>query len=105
MLTVYRNWVEEPDGPNDRQIEIWWNNNWVPAYFSDIRSGDFYLLLDTKLDEGRCFLAKSDVLKSPYRGVVSFIVPNGVEIVQAPSIKDVEIPTIEADNFLKLTKD
>ncbi len=78
-----RNWALDPDGPNDRPIEIWYNNNWVPAYFSNLQNGDFFLDLTANLDPGRCFKATSNVQKSVYRGVASFVV-KGLEIVQAP---------------------
>lgn len=93
----YRTWRSEPDGQYDRQVDIWYNNNWVPAYFSDIRRGDFFL--DVKLGDigkDRCYLAKSDVKRiksiwpeSDWRHNDPSFQVQGLEIVQAPAIKDI----------------
>ena len=93
-----RNWRYEPDGPNDREVDIWFNNGWVPAFFSDIKKGDFFL--DVKLgtpEKGRCFMSTSDVRRSIscVTGYPSFII-QGLEIVQAPAIVDINpLPILE----------
>jgi hypothetical protein len=86
-----RTWKNEPDGPNDREVDIWYNSKWVPAFFSDIQEGDFFL--DVKMgniEAGKCFFAKSKVYRSvsPRTGWASFVV-QGIEVVQAPAIKDI----------------
>lgn len=87
----YRSWKSDPDGPNDRDVDIWYNGKWVPAYFSDIQKDDFFL--DVKMgniETGKCYFAKSKVYRSVshYTGNASFVV-QGIEIVQAPAIKDI----------------
>ncbi len=98
---VARYWADEPDGPNDRPIEIWISGNWVPAYFSDLRAGDFFLDLKANLDPGRCFRATSNVTRSVYLGVASFVV-KGMEIVQAPALAEVVLETLPAPTLLAL---
>lgn len=82
---LHRSWKTEPDGPNDRPVDIWFNANWVPAYFSDIKKGDFFLDIKVDLEQGRCFLATTDVCRSVWKGVPSFVT-QGLEVVQAPAI-------------------
>jgi hypothetical protein len=96
---VTRVWSTEQDGPNDRCIEIWYNNNWVPAYFKDLKKGDFFLNQNSHLNVDQCFLAKSDCRRSVYRSVVSFLI-EGIEVVQAPAFVEPNI-YIESNNPLK----
>lgn len=91
-----RAWRTEPDGPNDRQVDIWYNGKWIPAFFSDIKAGDFFLLLDVKLDPTQCFYAASDCQRHVLRGRwgaadghPTHVIRNGSEIVQAPALKDI----------------
>src|SRR6478736_1504632 len=56
-----RQWSTEQDGPNDHSVDIWWRGKWIPAFFKDIKKGDFYMLLNANLEPDRCFLAGSDV--------------------------------------------
>lgn len=92
-----RVWRAEADGPNDRPVDIWWAGKWVPAWFSDIKAGDFYLLLDHKLEPDRCFYAASDCKRHMPRGNIysaqeghpTHIIRNGSQIVQAPALKDI----------------
>lgn len=86
---VNRVWSTEQDGPYDKHIEIWHNGNWVPAFFKDLRKGDFFLNLDSHLNPDQCFMVSSNVKRIMERGRASFIV-EGIQIVQAPSIKDIE---------------
>jgi len=95
-----RVWSTEPDGPNDRPVDIWnsQTGNWVPAFFKDIRKGDFYLILDVNLEPGKCFRAASDCQRSVMPGrwgredrAPTFFIRNGMEIVQAPAIKDINL--------------
>jgi hypothetical protein len=102
---VSRQWSDEPDGPNDKQVDIWWNGNWVPAYMKDIKAGDFYLILGVTLEPTQCFYAASDCVRYVSRGrwgaedsAPNFMIKNGTEIVQAPAIKD--IPAIETERKL-----
>ena len=100
----YRTWHAEPDGPNDREIDIWYRGSWVPAYFSDIQNGDFFL--DVKMGEiaaGKCFLAKSKLYRSvsPITGKASFVV-QGIEVVQAPAIKDINTIALSSTKVLEL---
>lgn len=93
-----RQWKDEPDGPNDRPVEIWYNNNWVPAFFSDVKKGDFYLWSGVDLLEpGKCFFANSDCV--PQQGnqyKYGFVVVSGSEIVAAPERKEVDVtPKLE----------
>lgn len=105
-----RVWSTEPDGPNDRQVDIWnpASGNWVPAFFKDIRKGDFYLILGVDLEPEKCFLAASDCQRTvPMRRWSSkeepptFFIRNGSEIVQAPAIKDIPAITTESHLLLK----
>lgn len=85
-----RQWRAEPDGPNDIPADIWYNGKWVPAWFSDIKAGDFYLLMDANLEPDRCFYAASDVRRNIQRnGQPQHVIRNGSQIVQAPAIKDI----------------
>lgn len=106
-----RQWSTEPDGPNDRPVDIWnpATGNWVPAFFKDIRKGDFYLILNVNLEPDKCFLAASDCQRTVPQSRWSFkeepptfIIRNGSEIVQAPTIKDINPLQIEAIKCLHL---
>jgi|SRR5471030_130558 len=88
-VALRRQWSSEPDGLNDKAIEIWHNGNWVPAYFKDLRAGDFFLNLDSKLNADQCFLAKSNCKRSVWNHIPSFMV-EGIEVVTAPAMKDIE---------------
>lgn len=99
-----RQWRDSPDGRNDKQVDIWYNGKWVPAYFSDIKTGDFYLILDVDLAPTLCFFAASDVrryassrsyLTGAQEGHPSFMIRNGSEIVQAPAIKDINTTALQ----------
>lgn len=92
-LVVHRKFRDEPDGVNDREVEIWHNDNWVPAYFSDIKKDDFYLIdpMRHMHKEDQCFYAAADCVGKPARqwgyatnGPKTFIIPRGAQIVQAP---------------------
>ena len=103
-----RRWRAEPDGPNDKQVDIWYRGKWVPAFFSDIKEGDCYLILDVNLEPTLCFYAASDckryVPPGNYRGSYghpTFIIARGSEIVQAPAIKDVNTIAYEPPLLLK----
>lgn len=102
VATETRNWKAEPDGEFDRPVEIWYNNNWVPAFFSDLHSGDFFLDLKANLDPGRCFKATSDILRSVYKGKASFIV-KGLEIVQAPEHVEKVVEALPEPTLLALS--
>ena len=97
-----RQWSTEPDGKYDRAVDIWVNGKWVPAYFKDILAGDFYLLIGVDLEPGRCFRAGSDArrmsARPQYSGAPedpSFVILGGMEIVQAPAMKD--LPALTTD--------
>jgi hypothetical protein len=94
-VVKYRSWKTEPDGPDDKEIEIFWNANWIPAYFSDLKKDDFFITLNANLNPDQCFLAKSDVKRIPYRDKVTFVI-QGMEVVQAPSTVIKESHQIEA---------
>ena len=103
-----REWTTEPDGPNDRPVDIWYNGSWVPAFFSNIRKGDFYLILDMNLEPDKCFRAASDCQRTVPQSRWSlkeepptFIIRNGSEIVQAPAIQDIN-PAITNETHLLL---
>ena len=103
-----RVWSSEPDGPNDRQVDIWYNGNWVPAFFKDIRKGDFYLIIGVDLEPEKCFLAASDCQRTvPMRRwsfkeePPTFFIRSGSEIVQAPAIKDIT-PALTTESHLLL---
>lgn len=109
-VTPPRQWSTEPDGPNDRQVDIWnpATGNWVPAFFKDIRKGDFYLILNVDLEPDKCFLAASNCQRSVVPGrwggadsAPTFFIRNGSEIVQAPAIKDIPALTNEPHLLLK----
>jgi hypothetical protein len=102
-----RVWSTEPDGPNDRAVDVWnpATGNWIPAFFKDIKKGDFYLLLGFDLGPDRCFLAGSDVKRyePPERGGsgkfnATFVILGGAEIVQAPAIVDITPAALEITN-------
>lgn len=103
-----RQWSTEPDGPNDRQVDIWYNGNWVPAFFKDIRKGDFYLILGVNLEPEKCFLAASDCQRtvpqhrwSYKEEAPTFFIRLGSEVVQAPAIKDIN-PAVTTETHLLL---
>lgn len=105
-----RVWSSEPDGPNDRPVEIYnpASGNWVPAFFKDIRKGDFYLILGVNLEPEKCFRAASDCQRTvPHRRwsfkeePPTFFIRNGSEIVQAPAIKDIT-PALTTESHLLL---
>lgn len=105
-----RVWSTEPDGPNDRPVDIWnsQTGNWVPAFFKDIRKGDFYLILNVDLEPDKCFRAASDCQRTvPHRRwsfkeePPTFFIRNGSEIVQAPAIKDIT-PVLTNESHLLL---
>lgn len=101
--TPPRKWRDTPDGSNDFIVDIWYNGKWVPAYFSDIKKGDFYLLLNVNLDPTQCFFAAADCIRmggSPWAPTLG--IPKGSEIVQAPAIKDIN--TIASPTERKLLK-
>ncbi len=85
-----RTWVAEPRGRHDRMVDIWFNDQWVPAWFSDVRAGDFWATLDGNLEIDKCFRAASDAkpIGKDRNGDPSFIILKGCEIVQAPSISE-----------------
>lgn len=78
-------------------MEIWWNNNWVPTYFSDIREGDYYIVHSTRANLGpdQCFYAASDAKpRYDFRGnLVGSIILRGSEIRRAPQIEKDITPT------------
>jgi hypothetical protein len=89
-LVNSRQWSTEQDGPNDKTVDIWWNGKWVPAYFKDIKKGDFFLMIGLDLEPGRCFLAKSNAKKcGVFGGNQTYIVNDGMEVVQAPAIVEI----------------
>lgn len=92
LVPVSRVWSTERQGVNDVDVDIWnpESGNWVPAFFSDIRKGDFYLLIGVNLEPGRCFIAGSDVRSSGGRSP-TFVILGGAEIGQAPAMKDVPL--------------
>lgn len=90
-VALHRSWSTEKDGPNDKPIEIWYNGNWVPAFFKDIKPGDFFLMLDHNLDPSMCFMSKSGVRRTLWNGIPTFSI-EGLEVVQRSSIKDIEEP-------------
>jgi hypothetical protein len=99
---VARSWRSEPDGPYDPLVDIWYNGKWVPACFSDVRAGDFFLYLDNKLNPGLCFYAKADAKKiGLYRGHPQYAIGGATEIKQAPAIRDVNT-RLEANGALSL---
>lgn len=86
-----REWKLEPDGPNDRDVDIYFNGCWVPAFFSDLQKGDFFLDVKMqRIEDNQCFLATSNVRRSvsPHSGKASFVI-QGLEVVQAPALKDI----------------
>lgn len=91
-----RVWSTEQDGPNDKTVDIWYNGKWVPAYFKDILKGDFFLMIGLDLEPGRCFLAGSDARTCgrSVTGHMTYIIPQGMEIVQAPALKDIPADTL-----------
>lgn len=100
----HRVFRDEPDGINDREIEIWYNDNWVPAFFSDIKAGDFYLMDPLKHThrEDQCFFAASDCkysyMMNRYSenlGPKTFIISQGSQIVQAPKLPERTINELE----------
>lgn len=97
VVPVVREWRSEPKGRYDRPVDIWYNQNWVPAFFSDIKKGDFFLDSAVASGEGRCFLAKSDCMQSCWIGDWSFVI-SGMEIVQAPA-KDITLSLEAADDI------
>lgn len=107
-----RIWSTEPDGPNDRAVDVWnpATGNWIPAFFKDIKKGDFYLLIGFDAGPDRCFLAGSDVKRyaPPERwggGRVpdaTFVILGGAEIVQAPSLVDITPAALETTNPKRL---
>ncbi len=96
-----RHWKSEPDGPNDRPIEIWCNNSWVPAFFSDLQDQDFFIDLKANLDPDRCFKATSNLMRSVFNGIPSFVI-KGLEIVQAPKIEEKVITALPSSEPLLL---
>lgn len=84
-----RTWSLQARGVNDRPVDIWYNNKWVPAFFSDIKKGDFFLGLNSNLEPGACYRAFSNVSASTYHGITSFHI-TGMEIVQAPEVHTTE---------------
>jgi hypothetical protein len=95
---------EEPDGPNDRMVDIYYNGKWIPAYFTDIKKGDFFLDINAAtLDPGRCFFAASDCHEGgTWNGIKTFIIPNGAQIVTAPETKEIDITALPNSNTLLL---
>lgn len=101
-----RQWSIEPDGKYDRPVDIWnpETGNWIPAFFKDIKAGDFYLLIGVDMEPGRCFRAGSDArrmaARPKYSGAPedpSFVILGGMEIVQAPAMKDLAVPALETN--------
>lgn len=90
LAPVSRAWKTERQGVNDVDVDIWnpETGNWIPAFFSDIRKGDFYLLIGVNLEPGRCFVAGSDVRNNGGKNP-TFVILGGAEIGQAPAMKDV----------------
>lgn len=95
LVNKTRTWSTEQDGKNDKTVDIWFNNTWVPAYFKDILAGDFFMMIGMDLEPGRCFLAGSDAKKcGVWQGHQTFIIQRGMEIVQAPALKDIPAETL-----------
>ena len=92
-----RTWTSEPTYPDEPVVEIWWNNNWVPTYFSDIREGDYYIVhsLRASLGPDQCFYAASDAKpRYNYRNeLVGSIILRGSEIKRAPKTEKDITPT------------
>lgn len=96
-----RTWSTEQDGPNDKMVDIWHNNRWVPAFFKDILAGDFFMVIGVDLEPGRCFLAGSDAKAcGHWNGKQTFIVQRGMEIVQAPALKDIPADALSHKTLL-----
>lgn len=99
-----RQWNQEPDGPYDREIEIWYNQNWVPAFISDVLANDFFL--DTKMpkiEDNQCWLALTNVRKSKDRdGHSSFVIRNVQVVGRAPETKDVTPIPLTHTEVLKI---
>ncbi len=88
-LIPARQWSSTQDGPQDPIVDIWYNGKWVPAYFKDIRAGDFFLYLDSQLNPDQCFFAKTPARSiGVWQGQKCWAV-DGLEIKQAPAIRDV----------------
>lgn len=103
---VIRHWRSEPLGIYDRAVEIWYNNTWVPAYFSDILAGDFFLDLKMNLEPDRCFLAASNVVAlNTSSDNPTLLLKNGSQIVQVPAKVEIDITAIQNEKPLSITKD
>lgn len=99
-----RKWRAEPDGPNDRPVDIYYNGTWVPAYFSDLQKGDFFLDVKMmRIEDNQCFMATSKLIRSvsPHSQKASFII-QGLEVVQAPALKIKDINALPAAEQLRL---
>ena len=90
IVNNHRVWSTEQDGPNDKTVDIWHEGRWVPAYFKDIKAWDFFLMIEMNLEPGKCFLAKSPAIKmGVWNGHRTYMVKDGMEIVQAPALKEI----------------
>lgn len=90
LVNKQREWSSHQDGPNDKTVDIWYNNGWTPAYFKDILKGDFFIMIGLDLEPGRCFLAGSNARScGRFAGNQTYIIPQGMEIVQAPALVDI----------------
>jgi hypothetical protein len=81
-LALHRSWRSEPHSPTDREVDIWFNGNWVPAYFSDLQKGDFFIVDSPALKKGECFSAQSNVRIELYRGQYTYVIPRGALVAQ-----------------------
>lgn len=101
-----RLWSTDQDGPNDKMVDIWFNNKWVPAYFKDIRKGDFFLMIGLDLEPGKCFVAMSSARAlGKWSGNQTYIINDGMEIAQAPALKDIPAETLPHQVLPLLEKD
>lgn len=90
VVNKEREWSTDQDGPNDKPVDIWFNGNWVPAFFKDIRAGDFFLIIGTNLESDKCFVARSNAIKmGVWSGHRTYMIKDGMEIAQAPALKEI----------------
>lgn len=97
-LTVKtRAFTPEPLSPYAKPVDIWYSNQWLPAYFSDLREGDFFLILDNSLSPTECFYCAGNVYSTNSRGGLTFIMPRGCSVVQRPALELKDINTLAND--------
>jgi hypothetical protein len=105
--TSPRKWSTVQDGPLDPAVDIWWNGKWVPAYYKDIRAGDFFLYLTEELNPDLCYYAHANARTfGTFNGHNNYGINGATEVKQAPAIRDINTKALPHEVLLlNQTKD